>query len=121
LNYQYDNNHLVAVVFARASFRMAGLSPALVDRVGSRVVKLTALAENDAVLMVRNRLGSSAILGDDFIRKLYKMSGKDPKGFLQLCEDACKAAVASKSEAVSNEHIVSLKKMEKIVEAGSNG
>ena len=109
LKYHYDNNYLGAVVFAGASFLSAGLSPALVDRIGSRVIKLSAIAENDAVLMVRNRLGSSAFLGDDPIRKLYKMSGKDPKRFLQLCEDACKAAVASKSEAVSNEHIISLK------------
>jgi hypothetical protein len=121
LKYHYDNNHLCAVDFAGASFRSAALSPALVDRIGSRVIRLGARTENDAALMLRNRLGSSAILGDDSINKLYKMSGKSPKRFLQLCEDACKAAVASKSEAVSNEHIVSLKKMEKIVEAGSNG
>ena len=72
LKYHYDNNHLGAVVFAGASLRSAGLSPALVDRIGSRVIRLQALTENDAVLMVRNRLGSSAILGDGSIRKLYK-------------------------------------------------
>lgn len=109
LKYHYDNNHLGAVVFAGPSLKSAGLSPALADRISSRVIRLSALAENDAVLMVRNRLGSSAILGDDAIRKLYKMSGEDPKRFLQLCEDACNAAVASKSDAVSNEHILSLK------------
>ena len=109
LKYHYDNNYLGAVVFAGASFLSAGLSPALVDRIGSRVIKLSALAENDAVFMVRNRLGSSAILGDESIRKLYKMSGKDPKRFLQLCEEACKVAVSSKSQTVGNEHITSVK------------
>lgn len=109
LKYHYDNNHVGSVVFAGASFRSAGLSPALADRIGNRVVRLSALNESNAVLMVRNRLGSSAILGDDAVRKLYKMSGKDPKKFLQLCEDACRAAVDSKSDAVSNEHILSLK------------
>ncbi|MBI2581474.1 AAA family ATPase [Candidatus Woesearchaeota archaeon] len=109
LKYHYDNNHIGTVVFAGSSLKSAGLSPALADRIGSRVFRLSALNESDAVLMVKHRLGSSAILGDGAIRKLYKMSGKDPRKFLQLCEDACKAAVDSKSDAVGNEHILSLK------------
>ncbi|MBI3037004.1 ATP-binding protein [Candidatus Woesearchaeota archaeon] len=113
LKYYYDDNNFGSVILAGTGLKSARLSPALVDRIGSRVVKLRQLAEEDAVLMVRKRLGSSGssnILGDDAVRKLYKMSGKNAAKLLQLCEKACAAAVLSKSSEVNEELLVKMKK-----------
>ncbi len=115
LKYHYDSNSFASIIFAGTSLKTARLSPALVDRIGSRVVKLRQLAEEDAVAMVRKRLGSfgssgsSSILGDDAVRRLYKMSGKNAVKLLQLCEKACKAAVLSKSSEVNDELLVKMK------------
>lgn len=113
LKYHYDSNSFGSIIFAGSSLKSARLSPALVDRIGSRVVKLRQLSEEDAVAMVRKRLGSSGssnILGDGAVRRLYKMSGKNSAKLLQLCEKACKAVVASKSSEVNDELLVKMKK-----------
>ncbi|MBI2549802.1 ATP-binding protein [Candidatus Woesearchaeota archaeon] len=110
LKYHYDSNSLGSIIFAGASLKSARLSPALVDRIGSRIVKLPALSGDDAVLMVKNRLGNSSILSDGVIRKLYWMSGKNAAKLLQLCEKACRAAVLSKSSEVNDELLVKMKK-----------
>ncbi|MBI2143387.1 ATP-binding protein [Candidatus Woesearchaeota archaeon] len=90
LKYYFDNNHFGAVVLAGTSLKSSGLSPSIIDRIGNRVVKVAPLAEDDAVLMVRNRLGGSALFSEDAVRKIYKMSGKNARKFLQLCENALK-------------------------------
>lgn len=108
LKFYYDNNNFGAVVFAGTALKSAGLSPSVIDRVGNRVVKVPALAEQDALLMVRNRLGSSGLLSEEMVRKIYKLSGKNAKKFLQLCEAACRKAAAAKSSAVGEEHMASL-------------
>ncbi len=108
LKYYYDNNQFGAVILAGPSIRTARLSASVLDRIGNRIVRLEPLSEDDAVLIVRQRLGSSEVLSDDLVRKIYKLSGKNAKRFLQMCENACKAAVASKSSTVNEEHLQSL-------------
>lgn len=108
LKYYYDNNNFSSVVLAGTSLKSSGLSPSVIDRVGNRVVKVPALAEEDALLMVRNRLGSSGLFSEEVVRRIYKLSGKNAKRFLQLCEAACRKAAAAKSSAVSEEHMASL-------------
>ena len=99
IKYNFDNNHFAAVILAGASIKSAGLSQSILDRIGSRVIHMPELTEEAALLMVGRRLGSSAILEDDAIRKIYKKSGKNAKRFLALCEEAGKAAASSKPVA----------------------
>ncbi|MBI2176272.1 ATP-binding protein [Candidatus Woesearchaeota archaeon] len=108
LKYHYDNNHFGAVVLAGTVLKSSGLSPSVIDRIGNRVVKVPALAEEDALLMVRNRLGNSGLFSEEVVRKIYKLSGKNARRFLQLCERACKEAAAAKSSSVGEEHLASL-------------
>ncbi len=109
LKYYYDNNNFAAVVLAGSSLKASGLSPSVLDRIGNRVVRIAPLSEEDALLMVRNRLGSSGLFNESVARKIYKLSGKNARKFLQLCESACKKAVESKSRAVEEAHAVLVK------------
>ncbi len=90
LKYCFDNNHFSAVVLAGTSLKSSGLSVSVLDRIGNRVVKIAPLSEEDAVAMVRSRLGGSGLFNEDVVRKIYKMSGKNARKFLQLCENALK-------------------------------
>ena len=110
VKYNYDNNHFGAVVLAGAAVKSSGLSPSVLDRIGNRVVRIAALAEEDALLMVRNRLGNSELFNEEVVRKIYKLSGKNARKFLQLCEGACKNAAAAKSSMIGEEHLGSLNK-----------
>lgn len=108
LKFYYDNNNFAAVVLAGTSLKSSGLSPSVLDRIGNRVVRIAPLSEEDALIMVRNRLGSSGLFNEAMVRKIYKLSGKNARKFLQLCEGACKNAVASKSSTVEEVHTASL-------------
>ena len=121
LKYYYDNNYFGSVILAGPAIKSADLLESVLDRIGSRVVRLAPLAEDEAVLIVRQRLGSSSILGDDLVRKIYKLSGKNAKRFLQLCESACVAAVASNSSTVKEEHLRSSYASLKNTVGGLNG
>ena len=110
LKYYYDNNNFSAVVLAGTSLKSSGFSVSVLDRIGNRVVKIAPLAEEEALRMVRNRLGGSELFSEDVVRKIYKMSGKNTKKFLQLCENAGKNAAAAKSSTIGEEHLVSLNK-----------
>lgn len=90
LKYYYDNNNFSAVVLAGTSLKSSGFSASVLDRIGNRVVKIAPLAEEEALSMVRHRLGGSAPFSEAVVRKLYNMSGKNAKKFLQLCENALK-------------------------------
>lgn len=121
LKYYYDNNQFGAVILAGPSIRTARLSASVLDRIGNRIVSLAPLTEDEAVLIVRQRLGSSSILGDELVRKIYKLSGKNAKRLLQLCENACKTAAASKSSTVKEEHLRSLYQSLKNTVGGLDG
>ncbi|HIG98009.1 TPA: hypothetical protein HA231_01120 [Candidatus Woesearchaeota archaeon] len=108
LKYFYDNDVFGSVVLAGESFKVAGLSSAILGRIGSRVVRVVHPTEEEAVAIVRNRLGSSAILGDSAVRRIYSMARGDFRKFLRMCESACETAVASKSSSVAEEHLASL-------------
>ena len=110
LKYHYDNNHFGTVVLAGTSLKSSGLSASVLDRIGNRVVKIAALSEEDALLMVRNRLGSSELFNEEIVRKIYKLSGRNAKKFLHLCESAFKNAAAAKSSVIEEEHLASLNK-----------
>jgi len=91
IKYFYDSNIAESVVLAGEGIRESGLPLSIIDRIGNRIVRLAPLEEEDAITMVRNRIGNSNVLEEDVIRKIYRMSGKNGKKFLQLCEEACKA------------------------------
>ncbi|MBI2145383.1 hypothetical protein HYU18_03620 [Candidatus Woesearchaeota archaeon] len=92
IKYGFDNNQFSAVVLAGSALK--GIPDSILDRVGNRVVKVPFLTEEAALLMVKRRLGSSQLLEDDSVRKLYRKSGRNAKKFLQLCEEAAKSLSA---------------------------
>jgi Cdc6-like AAA superfamily ATPase len=121
LKYYYDNNYFGAVILAGKSFKSAGFPEALADRIGNRILTLSPLSDDDAVLLVRRRLGSTDLIGDDAVRKLYRMSGKNAKKFLELCSQACEKAVKSKNSKVTTENLDSLKSNSKSTDATASG
>ncbi len=105
VKYNYDNNLFAAVVIAAQSMKSAGLPASILDRIGSRVVRIEPISEGDALIMVRKRLGSFDLLSDELVRKIYKKSGGNAKIFLGLCEEAGKQAAASRSTEIMEEHL----------------
>ena len=106
IKYYYDNNFVASVVFSAGGLRRAKLSKGIIDRIGGRVIKLRQLDEEDAILMVSNRLGSYAsLLPAEVVRAIFKEAKRDNSTFLQLCEKVCSEAVNAKAKQASEEHL----------------
>ena len=88
--YYYDNSYLRSIVFVGNG--TSTLPPNIMERIGNRVIRLKKLTANDAIQLVKNRLGSLELLPEKTIRKIYRESGGDAKKFLENCSKALEDA-----------------------------
>jgi len=77
----------------------ANLHQSIKERIGhDGLFKIKELTEDEAIALVRNRIGNSKIISDDVIRELWKISGKIPRRLLQRLDTVFKYSVEN-SEA----------------------
>lgn len=105
VKYYYDNNHIRSLVFAGNGVE---LPDNIRDRIGNRVIRLKALAVDDAVELVRNRLGSLDFLPEKIIKKIYAKSKKNAITFLEKCAKICQAATEAGADVVGTRHLSAL-------------
>jgi energy-coupling factor transporter ATP-binding protein EcfA2 len=67
--------------------------------------KLEKLNENDAVNIVRKRIGDLELLSDEIIKKIFVLSDKNARTMLKNCEQICKNAVDYGAEKVSEKDL----------------
>ena len=105
VKYDYDTNHIRSLVFAGDG---AELPENIRDRIGNRVIRLKALAVDDAVELVKNRLGSLDFLPEKIIKKIYAKSKKNAITFLEKCAKICQAATEAGADVVGTGHLTAL-------------
>jgi type II secretory pathway predicted ATPase ExeA len=93
LKYYFDQNYIKSIIFTTKSYRSAKFSQSLRDRIGNRVIKLPKLSDDDAVEVIRNRIGDIELFNDKLIKKIYKMSKGSIKQLLENCKQASINAV----------------------------
>jgi Cdc6-like AAA superfamily ATPase len=94
LKYYFDQNYIKSIVFTTERYSKAKFSDSLKDRIGKRVVKIPALTDEDAIEIVRKRIGESELFNDELIKKIFKSSHYSPKELLVNCSNV--ASVAAK-------------------------
>ncbi len=102
VKYYYDNNHIRSIVFAGDSTE---LPDNVLDRVGNRIIRLKPLTADDAIALVKNRLGSLDFLPEKVVRQIYQKSGSDARIFLEKCRKACEEATKKAADVVSEAHV----------------
>jgi len=100
--YYFDNNYLRSIVFAGNGTK---LPENIRDRIGSRIIKLKLLTAQDAVELVKNRLGSFEFLPEKIIKKIFKKSKKDTTTFFKNCSKACQKATEEGDDVVTEKHL----------------
>jgi len=60
--------------------------------------------KNEAILMIRKRIGDLKFLGDDMILNIFKRD-ENSRSFLKNCEDVCRVAFESGYDSVDKTHI----------------
>ncbi|MBN2367654.1 ATP-binding protein [Candidatus Woesearchaeota archaeon] len=94
LKYYFDQNYIKSIIFTTKSFRRAKFSDSLRDRIGKRVVKIPEFEEEDAIEMIRNRIGETELFNDELIKKIFKLSKGSPKTILKNCAKVTREAVS---------------------------
>lgn len=99
----YDNGFFSSVVLV-SKYENVALSKGLEYDVNGNKFKLGNMTKNDAVKMVRKRIGNLSFLSDDIIVQIFCEDGNS-RSFLKNCEDVCKRAFDEGDAIVTKEHI----------------
>ena len=101
IKYYYDQNYIKAVVFTSKNFTASKLAPSLKHRIGSRVITMGDLTEEDAIALIKSRIGNHPILNEEIVKEIYSKSNQNPKDLLQNCAGICKLAVEKGEQIVT--------------------
>lgn len=84
IKYYFDQNYLKSVIFTGKNYAKINLPDSIKSRIGSRIIKLPNLTNQEALQVTQDRLGDDyeEILTDEEIMLLYKLSKGDLKEFL---------------------------------------
>lgn len=105
IKYFFDAGNIKSVVFTGTDYSKVNLHESIKERIGQDgVLKVKELSEDDAVNLVRNRLGNLNLLNDDMIKKLYKFVGKNPRRLLQRCDKACRHVIENGEREFTDTH-----------------
>ena len=100
----YNAGDFKAVVLTTHDIGEVPLIDELKKAIGEYSFFLNNLHQDDAVRLIRKRIGNMSLLPDATIRSIYRIN-KNPRAFLQNCEDVCKWAVENNVRHVSAEDI----------------
>ncbi|MFH1331667.1 MAG: AAA family ATPase [archaeon] len=69
------------------------------------VIRLGKITNEDAIKMIRKRVGDTKLLSDNIIKLILKKSDYNPRKLLKNCEEVCKYAIENIEDVVKEEHI----------------
>ncbi len=97
--------HIKSIVMVGPSYKKAKIANGLKEQIKDKVVKLGDLKEEDAVELIRKRIGETELLSNDLIKLIFKKSKKNPRLLLKNCEEVCRYAVSHGYDKVTEDHI----------------
>lgn len=91
LHRYYTSNNFSSIVFVGAEFNKSKFPEVIAKEINH--FKLHKLSPEDAVKIVRKRIGELDIVSDDIIKLLWEKSGNNARKLLMFSEAACRYAV----------------------------
>ncbi|MFW5852692.1 MAG: AAA family ATPase [Nanoarchaeota archaeon] len=101
----YEQGNFKSVVLVADSFDKLKISDYFFELVKDNIISLTELDENEAVVLIRSRIGDLDFLPDDIIKRIYPLSKKNPRALLKNCEDVCRYAYEFGDDKVMDSHV----------------
>jgi len=87
----YQEGYFKSIVFVGKEFDKKEIEDKIKEM--SKDVALKKLSDDEAVKIIRRRIGSLPLLTDDDIKNIYALSDKNIRQMLKNCESVCKHAV----------------------------
>ncbi len=101
----HSEGNLKSVVLFGPKFELVNVIADLKQKLVDNVIELTKLSDEEAIELVRQRIGNVKLLSDEIIKRVYESSDKTPRVLLENLEDLCKYAVENNEEEVTEDHL----------------
>src|SRR3989338_3125534 len=88
-----SKGNIKSAAFFGINYPSGKFTPVLENMLSGNIISLSSLTAEDAVSLIRTRIGKLKILPDYVIREIYSRFGINPRRLLQNCEDICRTAV----------------------------
>ncbi len=100
----YKQGYFKAVVLVARNKKSANLNTELEELISKDYVQMQEMTSETAAKMIRNRIGSVDYISDVMIKRIFQVR-KNPRMFLENCEDVCRYAFNTNSEKVNEKHL----------------
>ncbi|MFW6230447.1 MAG: AAA family ATPase [Nanoarchaeota archaeon] len=101
----YEQGNFKSVLMVADNFDHLKISDYFMELVKDNIISLTELDEDEAVMLVRSRVGDLEFLPNDMVKKIFAHSDKNPRTLLKNCEDVCRYAFEYGDDAVTETHV----------------
>ena len=101
----YQNGVIQSVVFVTHDYNDVSLPEDLQLYLEGNVIKTVPLSQNEAIELVENRIGSIDLFTKKILRRIFDIADKNPRRFLEFCEDVARYAVEMEDYKVTDFHV----------------
>ncbi len=101
----YTQGNIKAIVMLGPDFESIDFISKIQKLLVNNVVELVPLNEEEAVELVKERVGDLKLLSDEIIQYVFEHSEKNPRFLLENLEDVCRYAYNRNEEEVKKEHV----------------
>ncbi len=105
IKYFFDQGNIKSVVFTATNYREVNLHQSIKERIGTNLFKVRELSEEEAVDLVRNRVGELELISDELIKKVFILSDCNPRRMLQNLDRLCKEAAEKHEKEIKIEDV----------------
>jgi len=99
----YQEGYFKSIVYVGKEFKKEEVTEKIKELM--KPIKLRKLSGDEAVTIVRNRIGSLPLLSDEVIKKVFEASDLNVRMLLKNCEKLCKHAVNYGETKITDEMI----------------
>ncbi len=100
----YDEGFIKSVVVVSAAKPFEEINTQFNGLFEDHQFELNGFSADDAVSLIRKRVGNLPLLPDEMIKKIYKHD-ENPRSVLKNCEDVCRYAVEQGADTVTDEQV----------------
>lgn len=106
IKYFFDQGNIKSVVFTGTDYTNTNLHESIKERIGQDgLFKIKELTDDQAVAFVRNRIGNTALVSDEVIKKIWHLSSRNPRRLLQRLDRVFRYAVENMESEIKLDHL----------------
>ncbi len=101
----YKEGTIKSIVFVSHDYDYVVFPEEIKPMLNGNIIKTINLSAQEAILLVRKRIGQLDTLDDKSISKIFLLAKKNPRRLLEYCEDVLKYAIEIGDDKVTDYHI----------------